>query len=42
MKNLQLTLKTEFINALDVSESNASLGGNSTLVRTQLDAALKF
>jgi len=42
LKNLQLTLKTEFINALDVSESNASLGGNSTLVRTQLDAALKF
>ena len=42
LTNFQLTLKTEFINALDVSESNAALGGNSTLVRTQLDAVLKF
>ena len=31
-----------FINVLDKSESNANLSGNATLVRTQLDAVLKF
>jgi len=41
-KNFQLTAKAEFINALDMSESNANLGTNSTLVRTQLDAVLTF
>ena len=40
--NFQLTAKAHFINALDRSESNATLDGNATLVRTQLDAVLKF
>lgn len=42
LPNLQLTAKAHFINALDPQISNAALEGNSTLVRTQLDAALKF
>jgi hypothetical protein len=40
--SFQLTAKAHFINALDKSDSNASLSGNATLVRTQLDAVLKF
>ena len=48
--NFQLTAKAHFINALDLKNSNAinrsdlnkSLQGNPTLVRTQLDAVLKF
>jgi hypothetical protein len=40
--NFQLTAKAHFINALDRNESNATLDGNATLVRTQLDAVLKF
>ena len=40
--NFQLTAKAEFINALDMSDANVTLGSNSTLVRTQLDAVLKF
>lgn len=40
--NFQLTAKAEFINALDMSDANVRLGSNSTLVRTQLDAVLKF
>ncbi len=40
--NFQLTAKAHAINALDVSESNAHLSGNSTLLRTQFDATLKF
>ncbi len=40
--NFQLTAKAHFINALDKSDSNATLSGNATLVRTQLDAVLKF
>ncbi len=42
LPNLQLTAKTHFINALDRSDSNASLTGSPTLVRTQLDAVVKF
>jgi hypothetical protein len=42
LPNLQLTAKAHFINALDRGASNAALAGNSTLVRTQLDAVLKF
>jgi hypothetical protein len=40
--NFQLTAKAHFINALDRGDSNANLDGNATLVRTQLDAVLKF
>jgi hypothetical protein len=40
--NFQLTAKAHFINALDRSDANATLNGNATLARTQLDAALKF
>ena len=40
--NFQLTAKAHFINVLDRSEANAKLNGNATLVRTQLDAVLKF
>ena len=40
--NFQLTAKAHFINALDKSESNATLSGNATLLRGQLDAVLKF
>ncbi len=42
LPNFQLTAKASFINALDKSESNANLNGNATLLRTQLDAVLKF
>jgi hypothetical protein len=43
LPNLQLTAKAHFINALDRGISNASsLAGSPTLVRTQLDAVLKF
>jgi hypothetical protein len=42
LQNLQLTFKTEFINALDREDSNANLQSNSTLFRTQLDAVVKF
>ncbi len=47
LQNLQLTAKTEFINALDRlaamdSFSPATLSGNPTLVRLQVDAVLKF
>ena len=40
--NFQLTAKAHFINALDRGDSTAKLDGNATLVRTQLDAVLKF
>ena len=40
--NFQLTAKAHFVNVLDRSEANANLNGNATLVRTQLDAVLKF
>ncbi len=40
--HFQLTAKAHFINALDRGESNAALIGNSTLIRTQLDAIVKF
>lgn len=40
--NLQFTAKVHFINALDRAGSVAALKGNATLVRTQLDATLKF
>jgi hypothetical protein len=42
LPNLQLTAKAHFINALDRKISNAALTENPTLVRTQLDAILKF
>lgn len=42
LPNLQLTAKAHFINALDKSSANVKLEGNPTLVRTQLDATLKF
>lgn len=42
LPNLQLTAKAHFINALDRRISNASLTGSPTLVRTQLDAVVKF
>ncbi|MBI4516601.1 MAG: putative porin [Deltaproteobacteria bacterium] len=42
LPNLQLTAKAHLIDALDRKASNASLNGNPTLVRTQLDAVLKF
>jgi hypothetical protein len=42
LPNFQLTAKAHFINALDRSESVAKLDGNATLIRTQLDAVLKF
>jgi len=42
LPNLQLTAKAHFINALDRKDSNVALRGNPTLVRTQLDAVLKF
>ncbi|MBI1815655.1 MAG: putative porin [Deltaproteobacteria bacterium] len=46
--NFQLTAKVHFINALDRDDATTTVGqplsrsGNSTLVRTQLDATLKF
>jgi Putative porin len=42
LPNFQLTAKAHFINALDRSASTAHLDGNATLLRTQLDAVLKF
>jgi hypothetical protein len=43
LPNLQLTAKAHLINALDRASSNAKLtSGNDTLLRTQLDATLKF
>jgi hypothetical protein len=50
LPNLQLTAKSEFINALNLSSASAvnssgmqtALAGNSTLTRIQLDAAYKF
>jgi len=52
LPNLQLTAKAHFINALDAGAAVATttsgpvtfvpLNGNSTLVRTQLDATLRF
>jgi hypothetical protein len=42
LPNFQITAKAHFINALDVSDSTASLKGNATLIRTQLDAVVKF
>jgi hypothetical protein len=46
--NFQLTAKVHFINALDREDATTTVGqplsrsGNSTLIRTQLDATLKF
>jgi hypothetical protein len=40
--NFQLTAKAHFINALDGSDASVNLNGNATLLRTQLDAVLKF
>jgi len=40
--HLELTAKGELINALDRGISNASLAGNPTLLRTQVDAVLSF
>jgi hypothetical protein len=40
--NFQLTAKAEFIEALHANQSNAPVLGGETLVRTQLDAVLKF
>ncbi len=40
--NFQLTAKAHFINALDKSDASVDLNGNATLIRTQLDAVLKF
>jgi hypothetical protein len=42
LPNLQLTAKAHLINVLDRSSSIATLDGNSTLLRTQLDASFKF
>jgi hypothetical protein len=42
LPSLQLTAKAHFINVLDRASSNVKLDGNATLVRTQLDATLKF
>jgi hypothetical protein len=42
LPNVQLTAKAEFINVLDRASSNAKLHGNDTLLRSQLDATLKF
>jgi hypothetical protein len=42
LPNLQLTAKAYIENALDRKISNAALTQNPTLVRTQLDAILKF
>lgn len=38
----QLTAKTHFINSLDRETASGATSGNATLVRTQLDASLKF
>jgi len=42
LPNLQLTVRANIINALDPGISNATLIGSSTLVRTQLDAVMRF
>lgn len=42
LPHLQLTAKAELINALNRKLSDASLSGNPTLLRTQLDAVLSF
>lgn len=42
LASLQLTAKVHFINALDRGISNVPLTANPTLVRTQLDALLRF
>jgi len=42
LPNLQVTAKAYIENALDRKISNAALTGNPTLLRTQLDALLKF
>jgi hypothetical protein len=42
LPNLQLTAKAYVENALDRKISNAALTGNPTLLRTQLDAMLRF
>jgi hypothetical protein len=42
LPNLQLTAKAHFINVMDRRISNASLTGNPSLVRTQVDAVVKF
>jgi hypothetical protein len=42
LPSLQLTAKALVVNVLDRASSNAKLDGNATLVRTQLDATLKF
>jgi len=42
LPNLQLTARAYVENVLDRKISNAALTGNPTLVRTQLDAILKF
>jgi hypothetical protein len=38
----QLTAKSHFINSLDRQTASAATSGNATLIRTQLDATLKF
>ncbi len=40
--NFQLTAKAHFINSLDRDHSSGATDGNATLIRTQLDANLKF
>ncbi len=40
--NFQLTAKAHFINSLDREHASAATEGNATLIRTQLDANLKF
>ncbi len=42
LPNFQLTAKALIVNVLDRESSNAKLVGNPTLVRTQLDAVVKF
>jgi hypothetical protein len=42
LPNLQLTAKAYIENVLEQKLSNAALTGNPTLVRTQLDAMLRF
>jgi hypothetical protein len=42
LPSLQLTAKAEFINVLDRASANVTLHGNDTLLRSQLDATLRF
>lgn len=42
LPGLQLTAKTNFINALERDKSTVSLKGNPTLLRSQVDVNLKF